>query len=65
MTYWSIKSINKGKYFVQHTLDEQKFSIHTQLILETALSPVSYGQLEPYIATYLVLAPVAAVFNCK
>jgi hypothetical protein len=43
MTYWSITSINEGKYFVQHILGEQKFSIHTLPILETALSRVSYG----------------------
>jgi len=38
MTYWSIK----GKYSVQHTLAEQKFSIHTLLSLETALLRVYY-----------------------
>jgi len=38
MTHWTIKTINRGKYFVQHTLCEQKFSIHTLLILETTLA---------------------------
>ena len=40
ITYWPTKSINKGKYFVRHTLGEQKFSIHTLLNLETALPRV-------------------------
>lgn len=66
MTYWSIKSINKGKNFVQHTLDELKFFTHTLLIPETALSRVSNGHNFIPVWTHTqcsLLLPLSSIAN--